>query len=201
MVMTSATGKSVDITVTVSRKESVGHVIQLILQHWCTALSHPEHYGLFSLKDSAYLSSSLSLEATGISSQSRLIFRLLPSAPLPLALLRCDEESVIEYLEACSNYDLVDEAGRNLLHLASERDEGTIIIRYLLKKNVDVNHWDAMGRTPVMISALKGSLKAVRLYVRSGYQFFFLISPFFLFVQPSSLPFSHSFPSHSLFRL
>jgi hypothetical protein len=200
--MTSpADGTPVDVTMTVCRKESVGHVILLLLQQSCPSLSHTQHYGLFSLRDSSYLSPSLSLEAAAISSQSRLLFRLLPSAPLPLALLRCDEESVIEYLEACSNYDVVDETGRNLLHLASERDEGAIIIRYLLKKNVDVNHRDSLGRTPVMISALKGSLKAVRLYVRSGLislslsiylsiylsiSLAFLLSPF---LQPPSLRF------------
>ena len=35
--------------------------------------------------------------------------------------------------------------GRNLLHMAAEMEAGSVVIRYLMKKNVDLNQKDHQG--------------------------------------------------------
>ena len=73
-------------------------------------------------------------------------------------------KAVFEYLEGLSlKTGLVNEEGKNLLHLISGRNTNEDLFHYLIAKGLDVNLQDGEGTTPLMNASRGNGLEVVKL--------------------------------------
>ena len=144
----------------------VRHVLDQIQSEY--NIGRREHFGLYISKDEKWMEDDVTLGTYNLPSKTKVVYKIKPTAPLHLAMECCDREGILPYMESHTTFDAVDDKGRTLLHVAMEMESGAVIIRYLLKKNVDPNVKDLAGNSALLLAAKKGYIKAIKLLLQSN---------------------------------
>lgn len=114
----------------------------------------------------AFVKEIMFLMATNVDIEKRE--RRKGSNCLMLAAIFSAEKAIVELIRRGAKPNVINKEGNTALHWASRYDENELLCKILLQNGANVNLANKSGKTPLMVGAIKGRIKVVRLLLQAG---------------------------------